>query len=31
MVWSHSQGIFNLRRDLALALAMPRDAIVVRH
>jgi CO/xanthine dehydrogenase Mo-binding subunit len=30
-VWSHSQGIFNLRRDLSLALAMPREAIVVRH
>src|SRR5712671_4753908 len=31
MVWSQSQGIFNLRRDLALALAMREDAIVVRH
>jgi CO/xanthine dehydrogenase Mo-binding subunit len=31
MVWSHSQGIFNLRRDLALALGMGEDAIVVRH
>src|SRR5258706_281259 len=31
MVWSHSQGIFNLRRDLALALAMREDAIVVSH
>src|SRR5256884_316324 len=31
MVWSHSQGIFNLRRDLALALGMREDAIVVRH
>ena len=30
-VWSHSQGIFNLRRDLALALTMREDAIVVRH
>jgi len=30
-VWTHSQGIFNLRRDLALALGMPEDAIVVRH
>jgi len=30
-VWSHSQGIFNLRRDLALALGMREDAIVVRH
>src|SRR5256885_15567840 len=31
VVWSHSQGIFNLRRDLALALGMPEDEIVVRH
>jgi CO/xanthine dehydrogenase Mo-binding subunit len=30
-VWSHSQGIFNLRRDLSLALDMPEEAIVVRH
>jgi nicotinate dehydrogenase subunit B len=30
-VWTHSQGIFNLRRDLALAFALPEDAIVVRH
>ena len=31
VVWSHSQGIFNLRRDLALALGMREDAIIVRH
>ena len=31
LVWSHSQGIFNLRRDLAMALGMREDAIVVRH
>jgi CO/xanthine dehydrogenase Mo-binding subunit len=31
IVWSHSQGIFNLRRDLAMALGVPQDAIVVRH
>ncbi|MGB5079263.1 MAG: molybdopterin cofactor-binding domain-containing protein, partial [Burkholderiales bacterium] len=31
LVWSHSQGIFNLRRDLAIALGMGQDAIVVRH
>ncbi len=31
MVWSHSQGIFNLRRDLAIALGMREDAIVVQH
>jgi CO/xanthine dehydrogenase Mo-binding subunit len=30
-VWSHSQGIFNLRRDLSLALDIAEDAIVVRH
>lgn len=30
-VWSHSQSIFNLRRDLALALAMPETAITVQH
>ena len=30
-LWSHTQGIFNLRRDLALALGMREDAIVVRH
>jgi CO/xanthine dehydrogenase Mo-binding subunit len=31
IVWSHSQGIFNLRRDLAMALGMREDRIVVRH
>jgi nicotinate dehydrogenase subunit B len=30
-VWTHSQGIFNLRHDLALAFGMEQDAIVVRH
>jgi nicotinate dehydrogenase subunit B len=30
-VWSHSQSIYNLRRDIALALAMPESAIVVTH
>ncbi|HTE96191.1 MAG TPA: molybdopterin cofactor-binding domain-containing protein, partial [Bradyrhizobium sp.] len=30
-VWSHSQGIFNLRRDLAIVLGMHEEAIVVRH
>jgi CO/xanthine dehydrogenase Mo-binding subunit len=30
-VWSHSQGIFNLRHDLAGALDMPEEAVVVRH
>ena len=31
VVWSHSQGIFNLRRDLAMALGMREDEVVVRH
>lgn len=31
IVWSQSQGIFNLRRDLAMALGMREDSIVVRH
>lgn len=31
MVWTHSQGIFNLRRDLALAFALPEAAVVVQH
>ncbi|HUY02100.1 MAG TPA: molybdopterin cofactor-binding domain-containing protein [Rhodocyclaceae bacterium] len=30
-VWSHSQGIFNLRRDLALSLAIDEQDIVVQH
>jgi CO/xanthine dehydrogenase Mo-binding subunit len=30
-VWSHSQGIFNLRRDLAMALGLREDAIIVHH
>jgi CO/xanthine dehydrogenase Mo-binding subunit len=30
-VWTHSQGIYNLRADLALALAMPAEKIVVQH
>ena len=30
-VWSHSQAIFNLRRDLALALALPEAAVTVQH
>ena len=30
-VWSHSQGIFNLRRDLALAFAMPVSKVRVSH
>ncbi|MFO1328260.1 MAG: molybdopterin cofactor-binding domain-containing protein [Rubrivivax sp.] len=30
-VWTHSQGIHNLRDDLARALSLAREAIVVRH
>lgn len=30
-VWSHSQGIYNLRSDLAKALRLPPEAILVRH
>ena len=30
-LWSHSQGIFNLRRDLAMVLRMPLEDIVVTH
>lgn len=30
-VWSHSQGIYNLRSDLALAFASPPQSIVVEH
>jgi len=31
MVWSHSQGIFNLRRDLALAFACTPEQVTVQH
>lgn len=30
-VWSHSQGVYNLRKDLGLALGMPAQDIVVQH
>lgn len=30
-VWTHSQGIYNLRTDLALALDLAPEAITVRH
>ncbi|MGG5820567.1 molybdopterin cofactor-binding domain-containing protein [Falsiroseomonas sp. HW251] len=30
-IWTHSQGIYNLRTDLAKALRMPEEAILVRH
>jgi CO/xanthine dehydrogenase Mo-binding subunit len=30
-VWSHSQGVYNLRADLALALGLPAERLVVAH
>ena len=30
-VWTHSQGIFNLRKDLALAFGLAADEVVVQH
>ena len=30
-VWTHSQGIFNLRRDLALAFGLAEASVVVAH
>ena len=30
-VWSHSQGIYNLRRDIALAFDMPPENVQVSH
>ena len=30
-VWSHSQGIFNLRRDLSIVFGMPEERIAVWH
>lgn len=30
-VWTHSQGIFSLRKDLALALKLTEDKIIVQH
>jgi nicotinate dehydrogenase subunit B len=30
-VWSHCQGVFNLRADLGLVLALPPERIVVQH
>jgi len=30
-VWSHSQGLFNLRRDLALAFGIEPDSVRVQH
>jgi len=30
-VWSHCQGVYNLRHDLALACVLPPESIVVEH
>jgi len=30
-VWTHSQGIYNLRPDLALVLGLPAEKITLRH
>ncbi len=30
-VWTHSQGVYNLRSDLALVFKLPKDDIVVEH
>jgi CO/xanthine dehydrogenase Mo-binding subunit len=30
-VWSHTQGPYNLRRDLALAFGLAEEAVVVQH
>jgi CO/xanthine dehydrogenase Mo-binding subunit len=30
-VWTHSQGIYNLRRDLALAFGLPAEQVQVSH
>jgi CO/xanthine dehydrogenase Mo-binding subunit len=30
-VWSHCQGVYNLRADLAIACALPPESIVVQH
>ena len=30
-IWSHSQGVYNLRADLALVFELPPESIVVEH
>jgi CO/xanthine dehydrogenase Mo-binding subunit len=30
-IWSHTQGPYNLRKDLALALGLPPEAVVIHH
>jgi CO/xanthine dehydrogenase Mo-binding subunit len=30
-VWSHTQGIYNLRREISLVLRMPEEKVIVQH
>jgi len=30
-IWSHSQGIYNLRKEIALVLRMAEEKVIVRH
>ena len=30
-IWSHTQGPYNLRKDMAVALRIPEEAVVIRH
>ncbi|WP_458097429.1 molybdopterin cofactor-binding domain-containing protein [Roseomonas sp. WA12] len=30
-IWSHTQGPYNLRKDMAVALRLPEEAVVIRH
>jgi nicotinate dehydrogenase subunit B len=30
-IWSHSQGVYNLRSDLVMVLKLPRENIIVEH
>jgi len=30
-VWSHTQGIYNLRKEIALVLRMPEEKVIVQH
>ncbi len=30
-VWTHSQGVYNLRSDLALVFKLPKDHVIVEH
>ena len=30
-IWTHSQGIYNLRADLALVFGLPQDAVALQH